>query len=338
MNKKLTRRTLIGTGLVGAAGIGVGTAWSLLHKTTSPIVRAKPTSTPTFTPTPVPKPVTVGITGDIQFDRDNTARLLASGSGSLYPFADTVQVLRQFDITVGNLECVVTTMLDNPVDKGINFGANPLAFSRLQAAKFDLVSLSNNHAGDYGPDAFADMLGHLPQYNIRVVGGGKNFDEANAPAIFERPGTRIGFVAACNIDPQSFQATATRPGDVWLDEDALHRLISAARPLCDFLIVFPHWGTEYVPNYNSQQQVLAHLAIDLGADLVVGSHPHIIQPNETYKNKLIVYSLGNFVFDRMPNELSLGNILSLSILGSELVEWKLIHTQINFNTGAPVLI
>jgi poly-gamma-glutamate synthesis protein (capsule biosynthesis protein) len=265
-------------------------------------------------------------------------KMIAAGPNALYPFENTADFLKQFDFTVGNLECVVTAVPGVKIDKGINFKADPIGFKRLQAAGFDLVSVANNHSGDYGPDAFADMLRHLPDYNIKYVGGGFNLDEAYAPAILQKPGTRIGFVAACDIEPHTFQAGVNLAGDLWLDANALQKLVPQARPTCDFLIVFTHWGTEYVTTVNDNQTQLARLAIDLGADLVVGCHPHIIQPYELYKGKLIVYSLGNFVFDRMPGQLAFGNVLTLTLQGSKLLTWKLVETQINFDTSSPHLV
>jgi poly-gamma-glutamate synthesis protein (capsule biosynthesis protein) len=181
------------------------------------------------------------------------------------------------------------------------------------------------------------MLRHLPKYGITAIGGGMNYAEAHKPAFFTFGTTTIGFLAYCDIDPSSFAATATTPGHAWLDPDAMAADIRAARPHCDFLIVFTHWGTEYHTDQNGDQVAMAHLAIDCGASLVVGAHPHVIQPSEIYRGHLIVYSLGNFVFDYMTDPVtSHGHLLTLSIHRSRLLSWKLVDAYIG-DWGEPAL-
>src|SRR5262249_44190868 len=116
--------------------------------------------------------------------------------------------------------------------------------------------------------------------------------------------------------------------------------IARARKQVDYLIVFTHWGIEYQLDYRldplQRQPLLAHLAIDAGADFVVGAHPHVRQATEIYKGKPIVYSLGNFVFDLMPGpEESQGNVLTLTLHGSTLVHWGLRTARIVGNYGEP---
>ncbi len=113
--------------------------------------------------------------------------------------------------------------------------------------------------------------------------------------------------------------------------------IAALRPQVDFLIVFTHWGVEYVLQENAHQQYMARLAVDAGSDLVVGAHPHVIQPYEIYHGKPIIYSLGNFVFDEMPGIDALGNVLTFTVQGSRLLDWKLRGTRIGAD-AAPVWI
>ena len=332
-----TRRALLGMGAAGALAISglaaCDTQSSAQH--VPPTATVQPTQPPTATATV--RPVSIVITGDIMLGRSVNRQMLSAGVDSRFPFAATSDFLKSFDLTVGNLECVISTMGAPVPGKPFTFDVDPLGFERLQAAGFSLLSVANNHSGDFGPDAFADMLAHLPQYAITPVGGGLTHDQAHAPVVVTRNGTRIGFVAACDIDPLSFAATATRPGHAWLDEAGLRVDIPAARPLCDFLILFLHWGTEYTLNYTSQQQTLAHLAIDLGADLVVGAHPHDIQPNEMYHGKPIIYSLGNFVFDEMYDAESHGNVLTLHVQGKSLLDWMLRPVTIDTKTGAPTL-
>jgi poly-gamma-glutamate synthesis protein (capsule biosynthesis protein) len=331
----LTRRDLLRAGL-SVAGAGLLAGCGLTTAQSKP---PAPTVTPTIMPSPTvdTRPVSVAITGDIMMARSVGARIKTSASDSLFPFADTADVLKRHDLRIGNLECVVST-LGSPQPKTYTFEAPLRAFERLRAAGFQIVSVANNHSGDYGKAAFTDMLAHLPTYGITTVGGGTNRTEAHRLVTYQVRSTKIGILAYCEIEPFSFAATATTPGHAWLEATALKQDIAAARPQVDFLIVFTHWGVEYVLQENAHQQSMARLAVDAGADLVVGAHPHVIEPYEMYHGKPIIYSLGNFVFDEMPGVASLGNVLSLTVQGSRLLNWKLRGTRIQFSTGAPVWV
>lgn len=339
MERRFPRRALLGAGLAGLASLAAcgQVPASVSHALATALPSATPLPTVTPSPTPIPRPVTVAITGDIMLSRAVGTRMVAAGSSGLFPFERTAEFLRGFDLTVGNLECVVSRVGAPVPNKPFTFRADPLGFARLQAAGFDLVSVANNHSGDYGPVAFADMLAHLPGAGVQFVGGGLNHDAAHAPTVVERGGTRLAFVAACDIDPVSFAATATQPGHAWLDATGLRRDIPLARAQGDLVIVFLHWGLEYITQYDGLQQGLAHLAIDLGADLVVGAHPHVIQPTEVYKGKPIIYSLGNFVFDEMFDAEAHGNILTFQARGNQILDWKLVPITIDTATGAPYL-
>jgi poly-gamma-glutamate synthesis protein (capsule biosynthesis protein) len=277
------------------------------------------------TATPDTRPITIAITGDLMMARSVGQRLLATSD--TFPFTRTGDYLRGFDLTVGNLECVVST-LGAPQPKQYTFEAPVKSFERLVAAGFDIVSLANNHSGDYGKAAFSDMLGRLPSYGLTPLGGGLNRTAAHTPVTRTLHGTRLGFLAYCEIQPQEFAATDTSPGHAWLEEASMRADIQELRPQADFLIVFQHWGVEYQTVESSHQQSLARAAIDAGADLVVGAHPHVIQPHETYQGKPIIYSLGNFVFDEMWGVAAIGNVVALTVQGSRLVDWQLRSARI----------
>lgn len=336
----LTRRALLRAGL----GAGLGVAGAGLLAACGPgekrIAQSQPATLPTATatvapsPTPDTRPVSIVITGDIMMARSVGARI--SAKDGLYPFAGTAEALRSYDLRIGNLECVVST-LGSPQPKTYTFEAPLRAYDRLAAAGFHIVSVANNHSGDYGKAAFSDMLTRLPTHGIMPVGGGANRVQAHTPVIRRIHSTTIGILAYCEIGPTNFVATDTSPGHAWLEAAAMRQDIAALRPQVDFLIVFTHWGIEYVLQENAHQQYMARLAIDAGSDLVVGAHPHVIQPYEIYRGKPIIYSLGNFVFDEMPGVTALGNALTLSVQGSRLLGWKLRGTRIGAD-AAPVWI
>ncbi len=291
---------------------------------------------PAPSPTPVP-PVTLAFTGDVMFGRTVNSHMLDTAANDPYPFTYTGEFLRGFDLTIGNLECVISN-LGQPVPKSYNFRGDARAYDRLLNAGFDLVSVANNHSGDYGKDAFLDEFMTLPTRGLTPIGGGKNQQQAHTPIFKTVRDTTIGFLAYDEIDPFSFAATATTPGHAWLTEDALRQDIPAARAGADFVIPFVHWGVEYFTGLTDHQRQLAQVAIDAGADIVIGAHPHVIEPYETYNGKLIVYSLGNFVFDNMYEEVvRRGTILTLTIKKNQLLDWKLVATRIG-DWGEPTFV
>ena len=319
---------------IAAAGPVSGLLAACGATTGSPAAIA-PTATATTAPTATPdtRPVTLAITGDIMLGRSVGQQILATNDH--FPFNGVADWLSGFDLTVGNLECVVST-LGQPQPKQYTFEAPPRGFERLVTAGYDIVSVANNHSGDYGPTAFADMLKHLPGYGVTPLGGGLNRTQAHTPVIRTIRTTTIGFLAYCEIEPMNFAATATTPGHAWLDPTLMNADIRALRPQVDFLIVFTHWGIEYHPQQSYDQEAMARVAIDAGADFVVGAHPHVIQPSSSYRGKPIVYSLGNFVFDEMWGEMERrGNVLSLTLQGSRLLNWSLRTSRIA-DFGAPV--
>jgi poly-gamma-glutamate capsule biosynthesis protein CapA/YwtB (metallophosphatase superfamily) len=335
----LTRRDLFRRGgLLGAAALASGPIASLFaacdsaaHSSTSSTSTLSPTTDPTATPDT--RPVTIGITGDVMLGRSVNQRLLQTSDR--FPFNDVADALKGFDLTVGNLECVVSRLGSPIPGKQYTFEGDPRGFGRLAAAGYSIMSVANNHSGDYGKAAFMDMLSHLPSHGITPVGGGANLAAAHQPVIRTIRSTTIGFLAYCEIEPFGFAATTTTPGHAWLDASLMAADIRALRPKVDFLIVFTHWGIEYHPIESGEQEAMARVAIDSGADFVVGAHPHVIQPSSTYRSKPIVYSLGNFVFDEMYSEdVRRGNVLSLTVQGSKLLNWSLRQSRIG-DYGAP---
>ncbi len=337
--RAFVRRAAQVSGVIAASGpvsaflAACGVTNSLGATPQPPTVTA--TTAPTATATPDTRPITVAITGDVMLGRSIGRQILATHDR--FPFNGVADWLSGFDLTVGNLECVVSR-LGSPQPKQYTFEAPPLGFERLVAAGYDIVSVANNHSGDYGPVAFMDMLNHLPTFGITPLGGGKNLAQAHTPVIRTVRSTTIGFLAYCEIEPTSFAATATTPGHAWLNPSLMAADIRELRRKVDFLVVFTHWGIEYHHTESYDQEAMARVAIDAGADFVVGAHPHVIQPSSSYRGKPIVYSLGNFVFDEMWSEdVRHGNVLELTLQGSKLLGWKLRTSRIG-EIGAPVWV
>jgi poly-gamma-glutamate synthesis protein (capsule biosynthesis protein) len=216
------------------------------------------------------------------------------------PFADVAPILRNADIAVCNLECVVAEDGEQVL--------KPYTFRGVQESipllkrYFSAVSLANNHTGDFGKDAFAEQLATLNKAGVPYFGGGRNRQEAHRPVILERNGLRVALLGYNDCPPRSFAVGEKEPGTAWLVEKDMLEDIRAARERdrADVVIPFLHWGEEMSPEPDQEQRELARRLIDAGASAVVGGHPHVVQPIEMYNGRPIVYSLGNFVFDYFP--------------------------------------
>ena len=268
--------------------------------TASPTETTPPTGTPTSTSTPSMQ-VNLQAVGDIMLARTIGDLVLAQGPGAI--FTGVQSVLETADVLVGNLECAITEG-GEPQPKIYTFAAPPVAAQALGLAGFDLLSLANNHAMDYGSVGLMDTRYNLGLYGIASVGAGVNEVEAHSPFILERNGLRLAFLAYVDVpneftgfDTHAWIATSTHPGVAWAYRDQIKTDVTAARLLADVVVVFLHSGYELNDMVVVHQRAEAITAIDAGAALVIGSHPHILQGVEKYHGGLIAYSLGNFVFD-----------------------------------------
>lgn len=252
------------------------------------------------------------------------------------PFADFSGVFGGADISVGNLECVVATK-GRPADKPFTFRAHPRVLPVLKR-HFSAVSLANNHTGDFGHAAFLQQLDLLRANRIPYFGGGRDIREARAPLILVRNGLRIALLGYDEFMPREFEAGPDWPGVAWSVDEQVVADIKAARTRhhADLVIPFMHWGWEYEKT-SSRQKQLARLMIDSGADVVVGSHPHVTQGAEYYKGRLIVYSLGNFLFDGFTApEANVGWVLRLKLSKTGLLEWDTAVARLD-SRGSPRL-
>ena len=215
--------------------------------------------------------------------------------GPEYPFAKVKDILMTPDIMVFNLECTLTKR-GCPARKKYTFRADPALASRLRAAGFDVAVMANNHTLDFGRDALLDTLTAVKRSGIVPVGAGRNLAEARALRIVEKNGLKIGFLAFADMAVIGSVGRPDQPGIEYLDSRRMARTISVASKKVDVLVASFHWGSELDTYPTERQQYLAKLAAKSGADLVLGHHPHVLQPVEVYKGVPIAYSLGNFIF------------------------------------------
>lgn len=258
-----------------------------------PVARRPPPAAPGSMPEPEPLRVArVALVGDVLLD-DGPGRLIRQGRDPFSPFAAW---LDRADLRVGNLECVVARGGRADPAKPFSFRAHPRVLPVL-ARHVDAVGLANNHSGDYGPQAFSEMLDRLRRQGVVYFGGGRNLEQAHEPLIVVRKGVRIALLGYNEFMPRRFEADVGRPGIAWSEDEQVWLDIRRARSQADVVIPVMHWGQEHEPMANERQRELARWMIDAGADAVVGGHPHVTQDVEIYRGRPIVYSLGNFLFD-----------------------------------------
>lgn len=243
------------------------------------------------------QPVKLVFSGDILLS-DHVMNAYKNGGIRSVLDSQFQSVIDEADIFMANEEFPFSTRGTPAEDKQFTFRAAPSLIFVFKELGIDIVTLANNHAMDYGTDALLDTCDTLDKAGIARVGAGKNLDEAKAPVILEAQGKKIGFLGASRVIPVgSWNATATKPGMLTTyDPKILVDEIKKLRDQCDYLVVYVHWGIERNETPEDYQRSLGKQYIDAGADVVIGSHPHVLQGVEYYKGKPIVYSLGNFIF------------------------------------------
>jgi poly-gamma-glutamate synthesis protein (capsule biosynthesis protein) len=248
--------------------------------------------------------VTTTIVGDIMLGRRVGDSLEQRGdpAAAFRPFAER---LASADITVGNLES--TLSMSGPPRQGTDsFGADTSVLEGLRMAGFDLLSVANNHLGDFGEDAIVETLERLDNAGFRTVGAGANLEHATEPLVITVHGVKVGFVATDSIgetpaadrDSPGTNRVNAPPRTGPLDREALDRVADSVRTLdADVVIALPHWGTQYTNRPERSQRRIARTLANAGVDVVIGGHPHWVQGWESMGNTTVVHSLGNFIFD-----------------------------------------
>jgi poly-gamma-glutamate capsule biosynthesis protein CapA/YwtB (metallophosphatase superfamily) len=277
--------------------------------------------------------VRIAFVGDVMLD-GGPGHIITNGGD---PFAGVAEVLRDADLTVANLECAIVKK-GRSLDKEFTF-RGPQSALPLLKKYFSAVSLANNHSGDWGQEGFASELELLRETKLPYFGGGTNARTARQPLVLVAGGKRVAFLGYNDFPPRSFAAGATTPGTAWLIEKDVVSDIKAARKQADIVLLFLHWGDDLVPAETPDQVRLAHHLIDAGADAVIGGHAHLTQGIEWYKERPIVYSLGNFVFDYFPEDPSVwkGWIVKLTFAKSERPRLKKVDVELD-PAGAPHLV
>ncbi len=216
---------------------------------------------------------------------------------------DVLSYMRQFDLRIGTLECGVGNSL--PFDNVKNDDDMSLVFSRncdlmrLKEIGIDVVTLANNHAFDLGLYGLENVIVQLEKLGIKYCGAGHNINEARKPAIVDWKGKKIAFIG-CMIKPSWVRmyhmASETEYGVYQVSIEALEKDIKDIKQNCDYVIVMPHWGEEHKYLQRGKMKEYAKRILAAGADCIIGSHPHVINPVVSWNGKKCYFSLGNFLF------------------------------------------
>ena len=326
----------------------------LLFSSPTPLPPSSPTHLPSVTPSPrppgspapllpspspTPPAIRLLFTGDLNPGRCPAQISLAAHDFTL-PYQAVAEKLRSADITIGSLDGSISDLATPaPCAPTLNLIGPARSVEGLQFAGFDVLTVATNHALDCGSlgwrckgQVLIDTRQNLMEAGIQPVGIGATLTEARTPVIVERQGVRFAFLGVNAISGEATWATDTKPGTAPLSDQNLAGVtadIAHARAQADVVIVLPHWGVEYAVLPDKDQRAWAEAIVTAGADLVIGNHPHLVQPIETFAGGgVVAYALGNFVFDQGPKSTRQGVVFEAVFRGRVLESWQLLPVHI----------
>jgi len=236
--------------------------------------------------------------GDIMLSR-NVAQKIKDTGNPAAPFIHISNLLQDADFSFGNLESPLVSGNGIVGGHSMVFAAASSSLQGLVENKFKVLNLANNHALDQGQKGLESTLNFLDQAKIQHIGTGQSQSSAWRAAKIEQNGIMLCFLGASYASVNDSGKTKNDFVARMEDVEMLKTELTGLKSGCDFIIVSMHAGVEYVLKPNQEQTDFAHTAIEAGADMVIGAHPHWVQTVEKYQGKYIFYSLGNFIFDQM---------------------------------------
>ena len=295
-------------------------------RTLLPVLGALPFSRTAEQTAPDPVRTRVVLGGDVMLSR-HVGRVARAQHDPAFPLRDLAPVFQAADIAFVNLESPFSD--HGPVvEHGMIFKAEPEMIAALELAGIDVVSTANNHARDQGSRGVEFTLDWLERHHIAAAGSGKTPEEAHAGAVIQRNGVRFGFLAYA-YDQSNGNHSDTDDRVAVMNLAGLRQDLAALAARADVMIVSMHAGTEYASKPNAQQVDFAQAAIDSGASVVVGHHPHVTQPWERRGQGVIFYSLGNLVFDQFQRvETQRGALAEVFFEGPRMVRAGLLPVDI----------
>lgn len=258
-----------------------------------------------------PRVLTIAAVGDIMLGGTATPELARYGYD--YPFERVGPLMRNADLAFGNLEGPLTERGQAQSKRYVFRSPPDRVAPALARAGFDVVSLANNHSMDYGIEGLRDTMQALARVGIAHAGAGGNLAVARKPVFLNLDGRHVAVLAYSLTFPEEFWATDSRPGTAFGHEDQVRADVAEARKKAETVLVSFHWGQEGSTELRDYQRKLGHAAIEAGATAVIGHHPHVLQGVERYRDGIILYSLGNFVFGSYSAEATRSAIAVLSV-------------------------
>jgi poly-gamma-glutamate synthesis protein (capsule biosynthesis protein) len=240
-----------------------------------------------------------------------------SREGAAYPLAEVASILASADLAFVNLECPLAAS-GLAVQKTFSFRAAPSSVATLIAGGIDVVSLANNHTLDVGREGLEETIRVLDGAGVAHVGAGADRRLAEGPLVLKRGGITLAFLAFSDLVVEGILPRSDRTTIAFADDEALGAAVRHARGSADLVIVSLHAGVEYEPRPSERQRRLIDIAVEAGADLVLGHHPHVLQglafvSRPGRRPALVAYSLGNFVFDPRRAEARESAILNVTL-------------------------
>lgn len=271
--------------------------------------------------------------GDVMLSRHVGVKIREAGDNAL-PFKEIGDVFSKADIAFVNLESPFYDQ-SGYVTEGMVFKSEPETIEGLNLAGIDIVSLANNHTRNRGRAGLLYTFDYLDENNIVYTGAGRDFSDKHKEKIIEKEGIKFSFLAYTYSDGNGFVSSVENddPDVAFMDVLEMKSDVERARKVSDVVIVSMHAGVEYKNYPNVQQKEFAREAINSGAKLVLGHHPHVVQSVEEYNGGFIIYSMGNLVFDQMWSEETREGVVARSkFINNELVQVKFIPIKIeNYN-------
>lgn len=242
--------------------------------------------------------LTLTFVGDMMFGR-NIADVIIPKYGYEYLFQYVRPYFKYSDYVTGNFENPIVFQDGYPqARKYIHLSTRPAAAKALKKVGFSTVNLANNHMKDFGKQGLLDTLRAFRDAKLDTVGAGSDLKSAAGVEYKTVNGIKIATLGFSDVMPVDFRARHNRSGIAPADPDVWFPAVAKAKKNAQLVVVHMHWGLEYDSRYHPRQKEFGRALIDAGADIVVGHHPHVLEPVEVYKNGVIFYSLGNFIFDQ----------------------------------------
>ncbi|AZB44352.1 CapA family protein [Bacillus sp. FJAT-42376] len=280
---------------------------------------------------------TASFMGDVMMGRD--VEKVTDIKGQDYLFQHVKPLLQNSDYITANFDQPITLDEDAPKNesKSIQLRTDKQSAKTLQNLNFSSVSLANTHAMDYNVQGLNDTRKTLKEHAIDPVGAGSNLKDAKDSISYQNyNGMKVATLAFTDVYAEGTKATEYNSGVLAMEPKNFVPMIAEAKKNADFVFVHAHWGQEYDTTPHPRQEDLAKALADAGADVIIGHHPHVLSPVEVYKDSVIFYSLGNFVFDQGWSRTRESALAQMRLMADGKARFELTPLEIKEGQPAPI--